>query len=187
MLYSNDNDRPILVYSSLLFLINWIQTFNIYNQTGDQIYLVYSLSFYFLTLTSILVHGFFQCLLMNFIDKVAILAVAFLGGYIFFSNIKNISLMRSIFIVSTFSSTIILYYYGYLSNSLCFDKDENVGTLFHALLHAISSAGHLSVQGTYSGNLRFPAASLYPSLDEGAFKMQNEILKGGVQRSGGEP
>jgi hypothetical protein len=83
---------------------------------------------------------------MNIIDKVAISAIVFMGGYIFFSNIKNISLMRSIFIVSTFSSTIALYYYGYLSNSLCFDKDENIGTLFHALLHAISSLGHLSIQ-----------------------------------------
>jgi len=145
MLYSNDNDTPILVYSSLVFLINWIYTFYIYNQTGDQIYLVYSLSFYFLTLTSVLIHGFFQCLLMNFIDKVAIFAVASLGGYIFFSNIKNISLMRSIFIVSTFVSTIMLYCYGYLSNSLCFDKDENISNLFHALLHFVGSVGHLSV------------------------------------------
>lgn len=35
-----------------------------------------------------------------------------------------------------------LYYFGYFINQFCFDTDENVGHMYHSLLHAVSSIGH---------------------------------------------
>lgn len=70
----------ILVYSSVVFISNFINA----RLHGHA---TYSKWFYVLTVTSILVHGFFSdSLIMNIIDKIAIIAIVTTGGLILFEK-----------------------------------------------------------------------------------------------------
>ncbi len=73
------------------------------------------------------------------LDKLAILIVIFVGGYILYtkivsSNVVNIFVVMSIFVA--FFTSGYLYYYGYIFDCYCFD---------HGLMHFIASVGHIMI------------------------------------------
>ena len=137
----NTDTTPIkntCFYSSIVFITNSILALY-YN------YLVYSLLFFILVITSLIVHSNMNIYALV-IDKIAIFCVVFYGGYVFFEKCKHITSTSQIFLVVitvyTFLATIYLYYYGYLYNTYCYHPDKDIGNLYHSLLHAIASVGH---------------------------------------------
>jgi len=125
-------------YSSIVFITNSILALY-YN------YLVYSLLFFILVITSLIVHSNNNIYALV-IDKIAIFAIAFYGGYLFFEKCKHITttsqIILAIITVYTFLATIYLYYYGYMNNTYCYHEDKCIGNLYHSLLHVIASVGH---------------------------------------------
>jgi len=133
----------VLVYSSLLFLSNFVAA-----RYKDLKY--YSTWFYLLTLSSVLVHGFFiESLVINIIDKFHIAGVCVNGGYLFLQKLSQKSftktIIHSFIIVLTFLLVVYLYCYGYYQRRFCFDNDINVATKYHVLMHAIGSFGHHAI------------------------------------------
>ena len=127
-------DPESTIYSSFLFLTNFI--IGIYYN-----YYLYSLLFLFLFITSI-VYRMFRCDLTYTIDKCAAFSVIIYGGYIFYLNLMNISLLRLSVILFSFLYTFFLFYYGYYKNEYCYNKDPTISQEYHSLLHLISSIGH---------------------------------------------
>ena len=123
------------VYSSFVFMCNVLVAF----YYG---YYLYATLFFVLLLTSLIYHCQYTPT-TNILDKIAIFSVVFYGGYIFYKKISLDGL--SLLIVMTFFSTILMYYYGYLNNCLCFCDDQLKSNLFHSLLHAIVSLGHVCI------------------------------------------
>ena len=72
------------------------------------------------------------------IDKVAITAVIFSGGYIFLTNITK----APIFILSIIVSTFIGAIYIYTITLDLMDTDDELADLYHAYMHFISCMGH---------------------------------------------
>lgn len=125
-------------YSSIVFITNSILALY-YN------YLVYSLLFFILVITSLIVHSDNNIYALG-IDKIAIFCVVFYGGYLFFEKCKHITstsqIILAIIAIMTFLTTIYLYYYGYMNNTYCYHEDRYIGNLYHSLLHIIASVGH---------------------------------------------
>uniref|UniRef100_A0A6C0B283 Uncharacterized protein n=1 Tax=viral metagenome TaxID=1070528 RepID=A0A6C0B283_9ZZZZ len=133
----------LLVCSSLFFLSNFIHA----RLRG---YRFYSTWFYLLTVTSIIIHGFFpENLIANLIDKIPIAGIILTGLYLFMHKCHTCTLKKrisyAVIVISAFSFVIFIFYYGYLTNQFCFDKDKYTATLFHALLHLTSSVGHHAI------------------------------------------
>jgi hypothetical protein len=137
----NDDTTPMkktCFYSSIIFITNsYIALY--YN------YLVYSILFFILVITSLIVHSSANIYTLV-IDKIAIFAITFYGGYLFFEKCKHITsrsqIILAIITVYTFLATIYLYYYGYMNNTYCYHEDRCIGNLYHSLLHIIASVGH---------------------------------------------
>lgn len=132
--YSSDNIPYITILSSLLFLTNTILAY--VNK-----YYVYASFFLFLTITS-LVYRLYPSNYTFIIDKIAITMVVSYGGYMLYQNTNNISRTYFGAVISTFIATILLYYYGYINESFCFDRDNCIAENYMALLHIFSSIGH---------------------------------------------
>ena len=133
-----EQDKNSCFYSSIIFITNsFIALY--YN------YLVYSLLFFILVITSLIVNSNMNIYALV-IDKIAIFAIAFYGGYLFFEKCKHITsrsqIILAIITLYTFLATIYLYYYGYMNNTYCYHEDRCIGNLYHSLLHVISSIGH---------------------------------------------
>ena len=128
-------------YSSFVFLINVSIAF--YYE-----YYLYAGLFFTLLITSLFQHSQYT-LLTNVLDKIIIFAVIFYGGYMFYNKINagfnTRQFILSCIIILTFLSTIILYYYGYLNNCLCFCDDQIEANLFHSFMHCIVSLGHCCI------------------------------------------
>lgn len=132
-----------LVCSSLFFLSNFIHA----RLRG---YRFYSTWFYLLTVTSIIIHGFFpENLIANLIDKIPIAGIIITGFNLFLKKLLRVPPIKQFthatIVLSTFSFVIYIFYYGYLTNQFCFDKNKYTATLFHALLHLTSSLGHHAI------------------------------------------
>lgn len=130
-----EKQYDLTLYSSFLFLINAIVAIS-YKYT------LYSILFFFLFITSILYRALNRNELLFMLDKFAILLVTIYGGYIFYSKFNNVSLYSSSFIISTFLLTVFLFYYGYLTNTFCYDPDPSYSSAYHCLLHLVSCMGH---------------------------------------------
>ena len=132
------NPKNSCFYSSIIFITNSVLALY-YN------YLVYSILFFILLITSLIVHSNNNIYALV-IDKITIFAIAFYGGYLFFEKCKHINstsqIILAIITVYTFLATIYLYYYGYINNTYCYHPDKDIGNLYHSLLHAIASVGH---------------------------------------------
>ena len=48
----------------------------------------------------------------------------------------------SLLIIGSFLGTFFLFFWGRQTKSYCFDEDEKVSEVYHALLHLLSSVGH---------------------------------------------
>jgi cation transport ATPase len=133
-------------YSSFVFLIN--VSINLYYG-----YYLYASLFLALVITSLLQHSQYT-LLTKILDKIAIFTIVFYGGYTFYNKITDFifnekfninQIILSILIILTFVSTIVLYYYGYLNNCLCFCDNRIEANLFHSFMHCIGSFGHCCI------------------------------------------
>jgi hypothetical protein len=130
------------VYSSFIFFINAGLAY-LY-----ELYL-YSFLFFSLAITSIIVHATNDTII-KVIDKIFVYSIVFYGGYLFFNKLQTFTgdmkqIIFSFFIITTFLSTIYLYYYGYCYNQYCYCDDITVANLYHSLLHVISSIGHILI------------------------------------------
>lgn len=131
-------------YSSLVFLFNIVVAY--YYE-----YYVYSILFFLLMMTSLYHHSHYT-LCTRIIDKIAVYLVVFYGGYLFYNKINKKSdkintktYVLFLTIITTFLSTILLYYYGYVTNSLCYCDDNSVANYFHSFMHCIGSLGHACI------------------------------------------
>ncbi len=130
-------DNPLCFYSSLLFLVNVCVA--LYYE-----YYLYSICFLLLTVTSLYYHSHYTALSRD-IDKIALYIVICYGGYLFYNKINTESLtgmklFLNVIIVLSFLSTILLYY-----NVICYCKDTSTADCYHALMHCISSIGHVCI------------------------------------------
>ena len=134
-------------YSSFVFIIN-VSVALYYG------YYLYAGLFFALIITSLLHHSRYT-FLTNIFDKVDIYSIVFYGGYLFYKKLKEYieskekftakQYLLSAAIMITFLSTIVLYYYGYLNNCLCFSDDQTQGYLFHVFMHCVGSFGHCCI------------------------------------------
>ena len=132
------HEKSCCFYSSIIYITN--SGLALYYN-----YLVYSMLFFILVITSLIVHSNTNIYTI-LIDKIAIFCVVFYGGYLLFEKCKKINnanqMILVIITVSTFLATIYLYCYGYLYNKYCFNEEKCTAKLYHSLLHIISSIGH---------------------------------------------
>jgi len=131
-------------YSNFIFLTNVVIA--IYYK-----YYAYAAVFMFLTMSSLYHHSHYTEV-TRIVDKVAVYLVAFYGGYLFYSKLRNHTepmttkqMTLSFLILFTFLSTIVLYYYGYMTNSFCYCEDSSTAEYFHAFMHCVGSVGHLCI------------------------------------------
>ena len=122
------------VYTSFAFLTNALVAF----VSG---YPMYALLFATLFKTSILFRLYPSTVTFLF-DKVAVNAVVGYGGYLLYQRLSELNLVWIVTIVSTFAVTVYLFYYGYMTNTYCYDKKKTTQLHYHSLLHLISSFGH---------------------------------------------
>ena len=118
-------------YSSFVFLTNCVTAI----WTNDPIYFG---MFFTLFITSLIVHSNYN-IWTNILDKIPIMGVVSYGAY---RLSKKFHQTGSSFIPLTFIAVIFLYCYGYMTSSYCYDPDSEVASLYHSLLHGISSVGH---------------------------------------------
>jgi hypothetical protein len=102
----------------------------------------YSLAFYTLAITSAVVHGICYTFGTMILDKIAILSVVILGAKYYISKYNDLSLTYSLCIIATFILVVLLYFYGYLANQFCYDKNKDFAYICHSILHLIGSIGH---------------------------------------------
>jgi len=127
-----------LAYTSGVFLIN-VAVCYLYE------YYVYSALFLVLFITSIIYHTNGHLAYSYIVDKIAVLAVVFYGGCVFYNKLdKPISLYHFVAII-TFLGTIVLYYLGYIQNQYCFDCDKTTADFYHGFMHLISCIGHICI------------------------------------------
>lgn len=128
----------ILVFSSFFFLVNTIICYY-YN------YYLYSALFFTLFVSSIIHHTYYTDYTYAF-DKIAIMMVVLYGGYVFYEKMTKLPIsITSIIVVATFLSTIVLYYFGYISNQFCFDCDQDVAHIYHGFVHLLGCIGHVCI------------------------------------------
>jgi len=125
-------------YSSFIFLINVIIGLTYQTMYSH----IYALLFFILFTTSILFRTFEYPFLL-YADKLAIYSVVAYGAYMFFT--KTFLTHTYFTIILTFLTTIVLYHYGHLTNQFCFSEDKDLGELYHAFMHCVSSLGHLLI------------------------------------------
>lgn len=125
--------------SPLIFIINII--IGLYNN-----YLLYSLLFFSLTITSIIYHTYYTDF-TYIIDKVAILYIILYGMLLFYQKINFITInfvniIMCIIIILTFLSVFYIYHYGFYIKEYCFNNDINISYKYHSLIHYISCLSH---------------------------------------------
>jgi len=130
-------------YSSLIFITNAVNAY----YSG---FLLYSLCFLFVTITSLFQHSTLCNLATTVIDKIACIFVFLTGGFVLFNKVidpnvanKKIKVGFDIcFIMITVFLTFFLYYYGYLTNDYCYHTDPQIANIYHSYMHLIVSYGH---------------------------------------------
>jgi hypothetical protein len=130
----NFTKNNILFFSSMFFITNSIAAF--YKK-----YYVYSLLFFILTLTSLIVHSN-DTIYTNLIDKLAVGAIILYGAYMLYTKLNIEKILEMSLIISTFFICIFLYIYGYYTRSFCYHPEKEIGNLYHIVLHFIASLGH---------------------------------------------
>ena len=124
----------ILCYSALLFLTNVFIALSINNY-------LYVFLFGMLTITSILYHQMRNHPIMGYIDKGVIGTIVLMGTYIIFVEKRVISPLV-IAVISGFLLVNFLYFYGYYTEQLVFDKREEISNIYHIILHILCSVSN---------------------------------------------
>ena len=76
------------------------------------------------------------------VDKIVIFMIVLYGSYMLYHKIRMDKLGLISLIVVTFLLTVFFFYYGYLTNSYCYDPDVVIGNCYHGLVHVIGAFGH---------------------------------------------
>lgn len=105
--------------------------------------------FFCLTVTSLWIHfdeSYYNNQKLVMLDKISIFLVASVGFFVFYcKTTKCMSCMDAILaciIVATFVGTVVLYYYGYITNQFVFCEDREMAKKWHIIMHVIGSLGH---------------------------------------------
>ena len=122
------------MYTSVIFLTNAVTAF----WAGHWLY---AILFTTLFKTSIL-WRLYPSTATFVLDKIAVNAMVGYGGYLLYQRLPELNLVWIVAIVSTFAVTVYLFYYGYMTNTYCYDKKKTIAANYHSLLHLISSLGH---------------------------------------------
>jgi hypothetical protein len=122
-------------YSSFLFLTNMMIALYVSEY-------IYSFIFFILFSTSIYYRLNKEKLHAFYIDKSAVVLVVFYGAFVFYSKFNEIPTIHSSVIILLFLLTNYLFYYGYCTESFCYDKNPELAGIFHSILHLIASIGH---------------------------------------------
>jgi len=135
-LKKNKEIKPIRhsYHSSFIFLTNALTAFYMK-------YYLYSGLFVGLCISSILFHSITNSY-TYYLDQVCIYLVVVYGAYLFYMKIIQFPIFVSLLILNCFLTTAYLFFYGATIQEYCYDKDKNIGELYHALFHLISSFGH---------------------------------------------
>jgi hypothetical protein len=131
------NIENILIFTSLIFIINSI--LGLYKKKY-----IYSSLFFFLTISSFIVHSDYSNSTAIIIDKIIICLILFYGFYTFLKNFKN-NILLSIIVFSTFLACIYVYCYGFIIKDLCFHEEICVSRIYHMLMHFFSCIGNLAL------------------------------------------
>jgi len=126
--------QHLLIFSSIIFVINASVAF----RYG---YYFYSFLFLSLTMTSVLFHTFKNLYTFVF-DKMVIFMIFLYGSYMLYHKFRMNKIGLISLIVFTFLLTVYFFYYGYLTNSYCYDPNVMVGNFYHSLVHIIGAFGH---------------------------------------------
>jgi hypothetical protein len=132
----------ICVYSSVLLLIS--ATLALYKK-----YHIYACLLFVLLITSFSFH-YYKTKHTFIMDRIVIIIVIMYTFYLFCKknynyyklkifNSKKAILTSLIFIIVLLD--IHLFIYGYYTNEYCYNKDKNIGELYHSLLHFITAYG----------------------------------------------
>ena len=125
-------EKTSCFYSSFVFLINVLFCF-MRNQ------FLYGLLFLLLFTTSITFYTY-DDLVPFLLDQFTLFMVVLYGFFVFLFKKKRWHYV--ILVLSTFFTTVYLYYYGYMTQSYCYGYYEYE---WHSILHIISSIGHLGI------------------------------------------
>ena len=80
------------------------------------------------------------------LDKLAILIILIYTAYILLKKLRksaNYSILTFVFL--TFFGVTYLYFYGYLTEKYCFDRDTEYSEVSHIFLHFLACIGHHAV------------------------------------------
>ena len=104
---------------------------------------MYSLLFFILTTTSLIVH-YNDNVYTNSIDKIAVLSIILYGGYVLYNKIRvgTNKWLLYLMIIITFLLCIYLYIYGFIIKKYCFYDEKSISQTYHFIMHCISSIGH---------------------------------------------
>jgi hypothetical protein len=109
---------------------------------------LYSFLFFCLFITSIIFHSTYNRYI-QVLDSCMVLLIIIYGLYILVHKIYRVNTYEKYImfttIISTFITTLILFFYGYLYKCFCYDKNPIIQNLYHSLLHIISVFGHFSI------------------------------------------
>ena len=127
----------INIISSTLYITNTIVAY-MYNE------LLYGIVSIILVLTSWWYHSNIENLNSKFIDKIAVNSFISCGCYhIYKKNVCMDNLFCYFVIFIALFMTVFLYYYGYYTQSFCFDPE--FGNWYHSLMHGFSCIGHHAI------------------------------------------
>ena len=102
---------------------------------------LYSVLFFILTLTSLIVH-YNDNFYTNIIDKIAISAIVSYGTYILYNKLNDNNRINCTIIIVLFLACIFLYCYGFITKQYCFCDERCIAQKYHFIMHIISSIGH---------------------------------------------
>ena len=124
-------------FSSFFFLMNAVVAYH-YK------YYSYSLSFIFLTITSLFHHYYFNNLTRQ-IDRVAIILMLYYTILIFYTKFNNkiINYIHILLYSLVCFFIFYIYIYGYFNNKYCYDTDHTTACLWHSLIHLSISICHI--------------------------------------------
>lgn len=121
-----------LMTTSLVFIFNIIECLLLREY-------MYAVLFILLNMSSLLFH-YSGCKLTMMIDKLVILSVTCYGFYVMATTEK--SFFSKITVMLSLQCMLSIYFLGYIFNQWCFSKCPITSSLFHSLIHFITSIGH---------------------------------------------
>lgn len=128
-------ENKLLMFSSLIFITNIVTAF--YKK-----YYLHCILFICLTITSVSYHYDHSNIYIKILDIFFILAIILYIIYSLYNKTSRGNLNHIIVILITFLFTTFLFFYGYCVKNYCFHPDKYISSIYHCMLHIISSLGN---------------------------------------------